>query len=164
VTTPRTAPSPAASGAKPEPTHPCQRCGAPIPIDRGLCERCNPLGLRDSSSSQVHAIAIGGIALFVVILAVAGRLALSGIGPFTATIANVVPAQQGLDVTLTLRNTGSSSGQTTCHISDPADRTSNQGAYVLSPSVAAGQTVTFTKHVTELGTTTKPLEVECPTP
>jgi hypothetical protein len=79
-------------------------------------------------------------------------------------VANVVPAQQGLDVTLTVQNTGSNSGQTTCHISDPADRTSSQGAYVLSPSVAAGQTVTFTKHVTELGTTTKPLEVECPTP
>jgi hypothetical protein len=113
----------------------------------------------------VHAIAIGGIA------AVRAGSSPSpagwrcpGIGPFTATVANVVPAQQGLDVTLTVRNTGSSSGQTTCHISDPADRTSNQGAYVLSPSVAAGQTVTFTKHVTELGTTTKPLEVECPTP
>jgi len=112
----------------------------------------------------VHAIAIGGIALFVLVLAVAGRVALSGIGPFTATVANVVPAQQGLDVTLTIRNTGTRSGQTTCHISDPADRPSNQGAYVLSPSVAAGQTVTFTKHVTELGTTTKPLEGECPTP
>jgi hypothetical protein len=164
VTTPRTAPTPAAPGAKPEPTHPCQRCGAPIPVDRGLCERCNPLGLRDVSTSQVHAIAIGGIAVFVLVLAVAGRLALSGIGPFNATIAGVTPAGSGLDVTLTVRNTGSSSGQTTCHVTDPADRTSNQGAYVLSPSVGAGETVTFTKRVTELGTTTRPLEVECPSP
>jgi hypothetical protein len=163
VTAPATS-APTPKPARPAPTHPCARCGAPVALDVGLCERCNPLGLRDSSSSQVHAIAIGGIALFVLVLAVAGRVALSGIGPFTATVANVVPAQQGLDVTLTIQNTGSSSGQTTCHISDPADRTSNQGAYVLSPSVAAGETVTFTKHVTELGATTKPLEVECPTP
>jgi len=159
-----TAPAPVAPGAKPAPTHSCQRCGAPVPIDVGLCEKCNPLGLRDSSSSQVHAIAIGGIALFVVFLAVAGRMALAGIGPFNATVANVMPAQSGLDVTLTVTNTGASSGQTTCHVTDPTDRTANLGAYVLSPSIAAGQTVTFTKHVTELGTTAKPLEVECPTP
>ena len=112
----------------------------------------------------MHAIAIGGIALFVLVLAVAGRVALAGIGPFNATVANVVPAAGGLDVTLTVGNAGSSSGQTTCHVTDPADRTSNQGAFVLSPSVAAGQTVTFTKHVTELGTTARSLEVECPTP
>ena len=158
------APAPAAPGAKAAPTHPCQRCGAPVPVDVGLCEKCNPLGLRDSSSSQVHAIAIGGIALFVLVLAVAGRFALAGIGPFDAAIANVVPVQDGLDVTLTVKNTGSNSGQTTCHVTDPTDRTSNQGAFVLSPSVAAGQTVTFTKHVTELGTTAKPFEVECPVP
>jgi ribosomal protein L40E len=158
------APAPVTPGAKPAATHPCQRCGAPVPIDVGLCEKCNPLGLRDSSSSQVHAIAVGGIALFVLVLAVAGRFALAGIGPFNATVANVVPATGGLDVTLTVTNSGSSAGQSTCHITDPTDRTSSQGAYVLSPSVAAGQTTTFTKHVTELGTTVKPLEVECPTP
>jgi hypothetical protein len=164
VTTPRAAPTASAPGAKPAPTHPCQRCGAPIPVDAGLCERCNPLGLRDSSSSQVHAIAIGGIAVFVLFMAVAGRLALAGIGPFDATIATAVPDGSGLAVTLTVTNHGSSSGQTTCHVTDPTDRTSNPGAYVLSPSIPAGQTVTFTKRVTELGTTVRPLVVECPKP
>jgi hypothetical protein len=163
VTTPQAAPA-SAPGAKPAPTHSCQRCGAPVPIDVGLCERCNPLGLRDSSSSQVHAIAIGGIALFVVFLAVAGRLALAGIGPFDATVANATPDGAGLAVSLTVTNHGSSSGQTTCHVTDPADRTSNLGAFVLSPSIGAGETVTFTKHVSELGATVRPLAVECPIP
>ena len=163
MTTPTAAPA-SAPNAKPAPTHPCQRCGTPIPIDKGLCENCNPLGLRDSSSSQVHAIAIGGIALFVLLLAVAGRVALAGIGPFDATVGGATPQDAGLAVTLTVTNRGSSSGQTTCHVTDPADRTSNPGAYVLSPSIPAGQTVTFTKHVTELGTTVRPLAVECPTP
>ena len=63
------------------------RCGAPVAIDVGLCDRCNPLGLRDSASSQVHGIAIGGVVLFVVILAVVARFALSGIGPFEASVA-----------------------------------------------------------------------------
>ena len=44
-------------------THPCVRCGAPVPLDVGLCERCNPLGLRDSSASQVHGtVVIAGAA------------------------------------------------------------------------------------------------------
>jgi len=86
------------------------------------------------------------------------------VGSRCSSFSSPLPAQSGLDVTLTVTNTGASSGQTTCHVTDPTDRTANLGAYVLSPSIAAGQTVTFTKHVTELGTTAKPLEVECPTP
>src|SRR3954453_19592330 len=64
TTTPRLAATPAS------PTHPCVRCGAPVAIEVGLCERCNPLGLRDSSASQVHGIAIGGVTLAIVLLAI----------------------------------------------------------------------------------------------
>ena len=81
---------PGARPAKPALTHPCQRCGAPVPLDVGLCERCNPLGLRDSSSSQVHGIAIAGVIAFVIFLAIVGRLVLSGVGPFDASVAGVV--------------------------------------------------------------------------
>ena len=87
MTAPQTVAPQTAPAVKPELTHPCARCGAPVPIDVGLCERCNPLGLRDVSSSQVHGIAIGGVFLFVVVLAVAAKFALAGIGPFQATIA-----------------------------------------------------------------------------
>lgn len=167
VTTPRTASPPAgpvpASVPNPAPTHACVRCGAPVAIDVGLCELCNPLGLRDSSSSQVHGIAIGGIVLFIVILAVVGRVAISGIGPFDGA---ATAAQDGtaLNVTLTVTNKGTSSGQTTCRILDPLDRTSNIGAFVLSPRIEAGQTVTFTHRVTELGDTVRPLKAECSSP
>ena len=44
------------------PTHGCVRCGAPIPIDDGMCERCNPLGLKQPAPSQAHGtvvIAVG---------------------------------------------------------------------------------------------------------
>jgi hypothetical protein len=139
------------------------RCGAAVPIDVGLCERCNPLGLRDSASSQVHAIAVGGIVAFIVILAIAGRFALAGIGPFQAS-ATAVPDGAGLAVTLTVTNQGSSVGQTTCRVSDPADRTGNLGGFVLSPKIEPGATVTFTQHMTELGATVRPLAADCSAP
>jgi len=164
VTTPQTA----TTGATPEPkrglTHPCARCGAPVAIDVGLCEKCNPLGLRDVSSSQVHGLAIGGVVLSVIILAVVGRFLLAGIGPFDVTVANVVPDGSGLAITLTVTNQGSSAGQTTCHVTDPADRSDGMGGFMLSPQIAAGATVTFTQTVKDLGTTVRPLEVDCAAP
>ena len=133
-------------------------------IDVGLCERCNPLGLRDSSASQVHGIAIGGVVLFVVVMAVVARFALSGIGPFEGAVAGVAADGDGLAVTLTVKNSGSSAGQTTCRVSDPADRTGNTGGFMLSPQVDPGETITFTQRLTELGTTVRPLRVECSSP
>jgi ribosomal protein L40E len=165
VTTPRTVPPATAppTSARPAPTHACVRCGAPVPIDVGLCERCNPLGLRDSASSQVHAIVVGGIVLFIVILAIAGRFALAGIGPFQGS-ATAVPDGTGLAVTLTVTNQGTSVGQTTCRVSDPADRTGSLGGFVLSPKIEPGATVTFTQHMVALGDTVRPLVAECSAP
>ena len=149
---------------KPALTHPCARCGAPVALDVGLCERCNPLGLRDSSSSQVHGIAIAGVIAFVIFLAIVGRLVLAGIGPFDASVSGAVPDGNGLAITLSVTNRGSSGGRTTCRVTDPTDRTGNTGAFLLSPSIDAGQTVTFTGRVTELGPTVRPFTVECSAP
>jgi ribosomal protein L40E len=164
VTSPGTATPAASPGSAPEITHACVRCGAPVAIDVGLCERCNPLGLRDSASSQMHGIAIGGVVLFVVIMAVVARFALAGIGPFVGTVANVVPDTDGLAITLSVTNQGNSAGQTTCRVTDPADRTGNVGGFMLSPQIEPEQTLAFTQRVTTLGTTVRPLVVECSSP
>ena len=164
VTVPRTAAPSATPEPKPGLTHPCARCGAPVPLDVGLCEKCNPLGLRDVSSSQVHGIAIAGVIAFVVILAVLGRFLLAGIGPFQASVANVAPQDTGLAITLSVTNKGSSAGQTTCHVTDPADRGNGMGGFMLSPQIEAGATVTFTETVKDLGSTVRPLEVDCSAP
>jgi hypothetical protein len=145
-------------------THGCARCGAQVPLDVGLCERCNPLGLRDVSSSQVHGIAIGGVVLGVVLLAIVARLALSGIGPFDASVAGALADGNALAITLSVTNRGTSEGQTTCRITDPADRTGSIGGFMLSPKIGPGRTVTFTQRVGELGPTVRPLAVECRTP
>jgi hypothetical protein len=139
------------------------RCGAPVAIDVGLCERCNPLGLRDSSASQVHGIAIGGVILAIVLLAIFARISVSGIGPFVAS-ATAVPDGDGLALTLIVTNQGTSVGQTTCRVTDPADRTGAAGAIVLSPRIQPKETRTFTVHTTDLGTAAVPLDIACKGP
>jgi predicted nucleic acid-binding Zn ribbon protein len=111
--------SPAAQAAGP--THGCVRCGAPVPLDIALCERCNPLGLSQPASTQAHGTVFLAVALSVVGLALLGRFALSGIGPFSGSIAGVVAAPPGLAITLSVTNEGSSAGSTTCRVFDPAD-------------------------------------------
>jgi hypothetical protein len=178
VTTPELAPIPSPPGASmpadeaseagppgPKPmTHGCVRCGRPVPLDVGLCEHCNPLGLRDSSASQVHGTVFIAVLVGVVGLALLAKLTLTGVGPFSAQVANVVPDGAALAITLTVRNEGSSPGQTTCRITDPVDRNGGKGAIVLSPQIDPGATTTFSQTVTEFGSTARELAVECSSP
>lgn len=133
-------------------------------IDVGLCETCNPLGLRDVSASQVHGIALLGIVLAIVALALIGRVALSGVGPFTPVLAAITADGDALAVTLTVTNQGKSAGQTTCRLTDPLDRNGGGAGFVLSPRIEPGTTETFTKRVTGLGSTARDLVVECSAP
>jgi ribosomal protein L40E len=144
-------------------THGCARCGAPVPIDVGLCERCNPLGLRDAASSQAHGTIFVGIGLAVVALAVIAQLAVSGIGPFPARVGNVEAGDGGLTLSLTVTNEGTSLGSTTCRITDPA-LPGSQAAIIQSPRIEPGETLTFETMVTGLGTSERPLAVECSDP
>jgi hypothetical protein len=164
VTVPSAAPSALPPVAAPELTHACVRCGRPVPIDVGLCERCNPLGLRDVSASQVHGIAFVGVFTAIILLALVAHLAVSGVGPFDGAVTNAVPDGSGLSVTLSVINNGSNSGQTTCRVTDPTDRSGNIGAFVLSPRIQPGETVTFSQRVTELGATVRPLTATCSAP
>jgi hypothetical protein len=77
---------------------------------------------------------------------------------------SATPDDGGLAITLQVTNTGSATGQTTCRLEDPADRNGGRGSLVLSPQISPGQTLSFTKHVVELGTTVRPLSVECSKP
>jgi hypothetical protein len=156
VTAPTTTPT--------ELTHACVRCGAPVAIDVGLCENCNPLGLRDVSPTQVHGIAFVGVLTAIVAMAIFGRLLLAGVGPFTSSIDALTADGDRLAVTLTVTNHGRSAGQTTCRLTDPADRSGVGAGFVLSPQIQPGATETFTKRVTGLGATVRPLVVECSAP
>lgn len=130
----------------------------------GLCERCNPLGLRDSSASQVHGTVFLGVLAAFVLLAIVARLAVTGLGPFPARIDAVRPSGTGLEVTLTVRNDGSAAGRTTCRVYARADRGGGKSAFVLSPQLQPAQTRTFSQVVTEFGSRVEDLVVECRTP
>ena len=133
-------------------------------MDVGLCEDCNPLGLRDVSATQMHGVAFIGVAVAIIALALIARLAISGIGPFTPEIAGLVAEGDALAVTLAVTNEGQSAGQTTCRLTDPLDRNGGGAGFVLSPPIEPGQTVTFTRRLTGLGTAVRQLIVECSAP
>jgi len=153
-----------APSAPPEATHPCVRCGARVPLDVSLCESCNPLGLSQPATSQAHGTVFVAIALAVAGLAVAGRLALAGIGPFTGQVSTVEGAPGGLAITLTVKNEGSKAGSTTCRVTDPAKNGVGPAAVLLSPRIDAGQTRSFSTTVEQFGAAPRPLAVQCEAP
>jgi hypothetical protein len=148
-----------------EPTHPCIRCGREgVPADAGLCELCNPLELAQPSATQMHGIAAVGIIAFIVVLAVAGRAALAGTGPFAGQVGDIQSTASGLAVTITITNEGSTDASTTCLVSQPGAQLGSPKQVVQTPLVRAGQSVTFTADVTKLGSTVIPLTAECQSP
>jgi hypothetical protein len=157
--------APATTPAHPAQTHPCARCGAPVALDVGLCERCNPLGLRDSASSQVHGTVFVAVAAAVAGLAIAAHLAVSGIGPFTARVTAMTtgPSAGVLIATIEARNDGRSTGTATCRLTDPLDPALVHSTIVYSPRIAPGATVTFDQEVT-FGSADRMLAVTCSGP
>jgi hypothetical protein len=157
-------PAPSTLPAADEPLHGCVRCGARIPVSQSMCEHCNPLGLKAPSASQAHGTVFLGIGVGVVILAVAARLAVSGVGPFTTAAPVVTTDPAGLRVAITVTNDGDNAGATTCRVGDPEIRgIGPETAYVESPVVQPGETLTFEAVVTTLGTVARPLTVDCDT-
>jgi hypothetical protein len=148
-----------------EPTHPCIRCGREgVPADAGLCELCNPLELAQPSATQMHGIAALGIIAFIVVLAVAGRAALSGTGPFTGQVGAVTGTSTGLSVTLRVTNEGAKAAATTCELAETPRRAGAASQVVQTPLIQAGATLEFTAVVTKLGTTQVALAATCQSP
>ena len=115
---------------------------------------CNPLGLRDAASAPGpwHRCSSRSRSA-IVLLAVAARLSVAGIGPFPATVDGVAPAGDGLTVTLTVTNEGDSAGQTTCrHQQGRATGARAAAAFVSARGIEPDETRTFSTVVTELGT------------
>lgn len=166
MTTPSAPNAPTAQGAPTDSaqTHPCVRCGRPVPLHVALCEECNPLGLSDPAASQAHGIAVVGIVAFVVFLAVIAKVSLSGLGPFTGAVVNSVPSGDGLTVTIEVSNGGSRAGATNCVLTDPRGPVVGQVVRVQTPLVPAGGRVTFEREVTDFGNVPVALAVQCTSP
>src|SRR4029077_8725214 len=111
-------------------------------LDVGLCERCNPLGLKDSASSQAHGTVFLAIGAAVPLLARAAGIAVKGIGPFPATVTAMAPGTAAGDVIATIQvtNQGTATGSATCRLTDPNDRGSVHSEVVYTPRIEPGQT------------------------
>ncbi len=166
MTTPATHPAthPATQLAASGPTHGCLRCGRPVSVNVSLCDECNPLGLKQPAATQVHAIAAGGIVLFVVFLAIIGRVALGGIGPFTGEVRAVVPGTTGLEVTVAVTNAGTSASATTCRVVEASRPAGGPGQLLQTPNVQPGETIEFSAPVSVFGNQVVDLTVDCQSP
>jgi len=130
-----------------------------------MCERCNPLGLKQPAASQAHGTVVLGIIIAVIVLFVVAKISIHGIGPFQGVVADVISAPPGLAVTVTVTNEGTTTGSTTCRIYDPTIQgIGPESTYAESPQVPAGQTVSFSKQISTLGTIVRPLAVSCSNP
>jgi hypothetical protein len=157
--------APATVPATPAKTHPCARCGEPVALDVGLCERCNPLGLKDSASSQVHGTVVLGLGFAIAGLAIAAHLAVAGIGPFAARVTALTPAATAGAVvaTIEIRNEGRTTGSATCRVSDPNDPALIHSTVLYTPPIAPGATITINQQVDDAGAD-QPLRVTCTGP
>ncbi len=158
---PTETPAPPAGSA---PTHGCVRCGAPVPLDVAMCDRCNPLGLSQPASSQAHGTVFLGVAVAVIGLALLGQFLLAGIGPFSTQLVTSVPDPRGVSVTLAVTNEGTRAGIATCRVFDPSLGIGPETAFFQSPRVEPGGTVTFSRLVTELGTEPQGIAADCVEP
>lgn len=145
-----------------EPTHPCIRCGREgVPADSGLCEACNPLELAQPSATQMHGIAAVGIIAFIVVLAVLGRAALAGSGPFSGAVLGVVGAANGLTISLVVTNEGARDTATTCEIKQSPWKAGRPKQVIQTPLIRAGESLTFSVTVTKFGTQPVALAADC---
>jgi hypothetical protein len=126
-----------------------------------MCEFCNPLGLSQPATTQVHGTVVVVVALAIVGLAVLGRLALSGIGPFQAEVTSVTAAPSGLVVTVMIHNQGSKAGATSCRIVDAVRAEAGPTAVIQTPRVDAGQSSQFSTTIRQFGNTPIALAIQC---
>jgi hypothetical protein len=153
-----------ALAATPEPTHGCVRCGRRIPLDRSMCETCNPLGLEQPATTQVHGTAFVAIVVGFVLLAVAARAVISGVGPFREQIVEVLPVAAGLTVTVEVANEGTRGGSATCQLTLAERGGLGASEVVLSPQVPPGESRRFATTTDAFGDRPVALAVVCQDP
>lgn len=145
-----------------EPTHPCVRCGTPIPLADALCASCNPARLKQPAASQAHGTVFLAVGLAVVGLAVALTVFVGGVGPFRAAVRSVAPDGNGLVLTIAVENLGSRDGRASCRVWDPTyPGNPPVETYIRTPEVPAGYGLVFEQRVEGLGATERTLAVDC---
>ena len=142
-------------------TQPCVRCGAPVSLQEALCERCNPLGLAQPSSSQAHGTVFLGIGIAVLLLASLAGSSAKGVGPFTAQISAPVSIPGGLSVEISVENTGSGAGSAACSVSTTKIGSAGLTEIITTERIEPGASVEITRELQAFGAEPLPLLINC---
>jgi hypothetical protein len=126
-----------------------------------LCERCNPLGLAQPSSSQAHGTVFLGIGVAVLLLASLAGSSAKGVGPFTAKISAPVSIPGGLSVEISVENTGSGAGSAACSVSTPKIGSAGLTEIVTTERIEPGAAVAITRELKAFGAEPLPLVINC---
>ncbi len=144
--------SPAEHGfLAPAPTgHPvshCYRCGKETPPGVSLCDADNPGRTKAPSATQLHATILGGVILGIALFLFLLRFAVDDSGPFGTDIAgHIVLADGGVQVAVSVTNTGDREGIATCRITRDGTPRPDDLAF-RTERLAAGATITVTRTV-----------------
>lgn len=142
-------------------TQPCVRCRAPVSLQEALCERCNPLGLAQPSSSQAHGTVFLGIGVAVLLLASLAGGSAKGVGPFTAQIGEPVSVPGGLSVEISVENTGSGAGSAACSVSTSQIGRAGVTEIVTTERIEPGASISITRELKAFGAEPLPLLIDC---
>jgi len=147
----------------PRPPRHCYKCGREIGPDETICAVCNRAGMATPSATQYHGTIVVAIVAGVAIMAIAASLATRGVGPFRGeSVAVRVDPPAGVVVTVRVSNEGSQAGRATCQLTarDASDRVLRVRA-ALSPSVPAGETITFEERIPGLAAAPSSVAASC---
>jgi hypothetical protein len=135
----------------PSPTgHPvshCYRCGKETPPGVSLCDADNPGRVKSPSATQLHATILGGVVLGIALFLFLLRFAVDQSGPFGTSVAgHIALADGGVQVAISVTNTGDREGIATCRITRDGTPRPDDLAF-RTERLAAGATVTVTRTV-----------------
>jgi len=124
----------------------CIKCGRQIGADETICEVCNRAGIQTPSASQYHGTVVAAIVLAVVGLAVAASLSLRGVGPYSAEVRGIAPADPGYSFTYAVTNEGTRPGRAKCQIiALGADGDRLRSRNTVTSQIAGGSTAELTE-------------------
>jgi hypothetical protein len=137
----------------------CIKCGREIDPNESLCEICNRAGMTAPSASQYHGTVAAAIVLAVIGLAVAASLSLRGVGPYSAEVRAVAPAEPaGYAITYAVTNEGTKAGRAKCQLVALADNGRRLRAQsTITARIEGGSTAEQTETIP--GLTDEPAEV-----
>ena len=100
-----------------QPHDACLKCGRTTPLGVSLCDNDNPGHIKSPSTTQVHATILIGVIVGIGLLLLLFRFGSAGIGPFPSTLsATSTRADGGLDVAVTVTNSGTRPAGASCQI------------------------------------------------